>query len=163
MSNELQIRNRQKTRTVNTTLLRQMVRVLLAEIIEAESYQLGIHLVEPDEMAQVNWDYLQHEGSTDVITFDYRAEVPAGEVVPEVYGELYICLADAVKQAREFQVHWTDELARYVVHGVLHLRGFDDLDPANRKVMKREENRLVKALAARFALRKLMRTAKLAS
>jgi len=132
-----------------------VTRALLTEDLGLESFQLGIHLVEPEEMAQVNWDYLQHEGSTDVITFDYRSEVPPDEPVPEVYGELYICVSDALKQGKEFKAHWTEELARYVVHGVLHLQGYDDLEPAKRRVMKREENRLVKALAQRFALRKL--------
>lgn len=161
MSNELQFRNRQKTRAVDMKLLRTVTRALLVEDLELESYQLGVHLVEPEEMAQVNWDYLQHEGSTDVITFDYRSEVPPGELVPELYGELYICVDDALKQGKQFKAHWTEELARYVVHGVLHLRGYYDLDPQNRRVMKREENRLVKALAKRFALRKLGTTAKL--
>jgi probable rRNA maturation factor len=155
MSNELQLRNRQKTKAVDTKLLRTVTRALLTEELGLKTYQLGIHLVEPEEMAQVNWDYLQHEGSTDVITFDYQPEVPPGETAPEVYGELYICVDDAVKQAKQFKEHWTDELARYVVHGVLHLRGYDDLEPAKRKVMKKEENRLVKALAGRFALRNL--------
>lgn len=159
MSNELQLRNRQKTKAVDTKLLRTVTCALLVEDLGLKTYQLGIHLVEPEEMAQVNWDYLQHEGSTDVITFDYRSEVPPGETVPEVYGELYICISDALKQAKEFKQHWTEELARYVVHGVLHLRGYDDLEPVKRKVMKREENRLVKALAGRFALRKLARAA----
>jgi probable rRNA maturation factor len=161
MSNELQLRNRQKTRVVDTKLLKTVTRALLAEDLALKSYQLGIHLVEPEEMAQVNWDYLQHEGSTDVITFDYRPEVPSGGDAPEVYGELYICVADALKQGKQFKAHWTEELARYVVHGVLHLRGYDDLEPAKRRVMKREENRLVKALAQRFALRKLGAKARL--
>lgn len=155
MSNELQLRNRQKTKAVDTKLLRSVTRALLTEDLALKSFQLGIHLVEPEEMAQVNWDYLQHEGSTDVITFDYRSEVPPGEPVPEVYGELYICVDDALKQGRQFKAHWTEELTRYVVHGVLHLQGYDDLEPAKRRIMKREENRLVKALAKRFALRKL--------
>lgn len=155
MSNELQLRNRQKTRAIDTKLLKAATRGLLTEELALKTYQLGIHLVEPEEMAQVNWDYLQHEGSTDVITFDYRPEVPPGEEAPELYGELYICVGDALKQAKEFKAHWTEELMRYVVHGVLHLRGFDDLEAAKRRVMKREENRLVKALAGRFALRKL--------
>lgn len=160
MSNELQLRNRQKTRAIDGKLLRTVTRALLDEELGLKTYQLGIHLVEPEEMAQVNWDYLQHEGSTDVITFDYLPEVPPGEPAPELYGELYICVDDALKQAKEFKTHWTEELARYVVHGVLHLRGYDDLEPAKRKVMKREENRLVKALAARFVLRKLARVVK---
>ena len=49
-----------------------------------------------------------------------------------------------MKQAGEFGTAWPEELARYVIHGLLHLHGYDDLEPAKRRVMKREENRLVK-------------------
>lgn len=100
--------------------------------------ELGIHLVSAREMARVNWDFLRHEGSTDVITFDH------GSTPQRLHGELFISVADAVKQAGEFGTAWPEELARYVIHGLLHLHGYDDLEPAKRRVMKREENRLVK-------------------
>jgi probable rRNA maturation factor len=114
-------------------------------------------------MARVNWQFLQHEGSTDVITFDYadadaRARNAASAqrehcldlAATPLHGEAFICVADAVKQAREFKTTWQSEVIRYAVHAVLHLRGYDDLQPAKRRVMKREENRLVRELAASF-------------
>ena len=52
-----------------------------------------------------------------------------------------------MKQAREFGTTWQSEVVRYVIHGLLHLRGHDDLKPAERRVMKREENRLLKRVA----------------
>ena len=70
----------------------------------------------------------------------------------------YFCLDEAVKQAREFRTTWQSELARYVVHGVLHLRGYDDLAPAPRRRMKREENRLVRKLALHFGLSQALKT-----
>ena len=139
-------------------------------------------------MAEVNWNFLQHEGSTDVITFDHSdrgvrpspgaaiyahsslknpsmpVEAPAslrpgrphsvGSHDP-LHGEIFICLDDAVKQAREFRTTWQGELTRYVIHGLLHLCGHDDLKPAARRKMKREENRLLRVVAKRFALSKL--------
>jgi probable rRNA maturation factor len=42
-----------------------------------------------------------------------------------LHGELFICLDDAVKQAREFRTTWQSELTRYVIHGLLHLCGHD--------------------------------------
>ena len=70
-------------------------------------------------------------------------------------GEIFICLDDAAKQAREFRTTWQSELVRYVIHGLLHLCGHDDLKPAARRQMKREENRLVRVVAKRFDLSKL--------
>jgi len=60
-------------------------------------------------------------------------------------------------QAKEFQSSWQAEVVRYVVHGVLHLLGYDDLKPALRRRMKREENRLMRLLAREFTFARLAR------
>jgi probable rRNA maturation factor len=146
---ELAIRNRQRVRRVNLRLLQQITNSLLRESIEAEEFELCIHLVGAKEMAHINWEFLQHDGSTDVITFSHA------DGTNDLRGEVFICLDDAVKQSREFRTTWQSELVRYVVHGVLHLVGHDDLKPAARRKMKREENRLLRELAARFPLSKL--------
>jgi probable rRNA maturation factor len=154
--NTLCLINRQRTRRVDMRRLRQIARVLLEKEIGA-SYELGVHLVEPAEMATVNETFLQHTGSTDVITFHHEGNHDA-----HVHGELFISVADAVAQAKEFKTTWQSELLRYVVHGVLHLRGFDDLTPVARRKMKREENRVVSLLARQFPLSKLERVPRLA-
>ncbi len=78
-----------------------------------------------------------------------------------LHGELFICVDDAVPQAKEFNTSWQSEVVRYIVHGILHLLGHDDLKPDLRRKMKREENRLVRRLARRFSLAQLSRTAKI--
>jgi probable rRNA maturation factor len=70
-------------------------------------------------------------------------------------GELFICPAVAVAQAREFGTDWRSELVRYVIHGLLHLQGHDDQEPAARRRMKRAEGRWLKLISRRFALSKL--------
>src|SRR5215469_10807832 len=64
------IANRQRSKKINTRFLKQIVSAVLDEL-EITSVELGIHLVGAKEMARVNWQFLQHEGSTDVITFDH--------------------------------------------------------------------------------------------
>ncbi len=148
------IANRQRTKKVNTRLLKQIAGELLAELKIAEA-DFGIALVSDKEMAQVNWQFLQHEGATDVITFDHES------TRTKLHGELFICVDVAMAQAKEFKSSWQSELVRYVVHGVLHLLGYDDLKPALRRKMKREENRLVRLLEKRFSLAQLSGAAKL--
>jgi rRNA maturation RNase YbeY len=121
-------------------------------------------------MTALNETFLHHSGSTDVITFDYSDNVlPAScrQIIPagghkHIHGEIFICMDDARVQARQFRTSWPGELARYVIHGILHLRGFDDIRPADRRKMKREENRLLRNLARLFPLRNLAAAAKLA-
>jgi len=69
-----------------------------------------------------------------------------------LHGEVFVCLDEAVTQARRFRVTWQSELVRYVVHGVLHLLGYDDLNPRARRRMKAAENRLMRRLARQFAI-----------
>ena len=144
----LTLLNRQRTKRIDSRRLKKIIAELLAELAITDA-ELGITLVGAREMARVNWQFLQQEGSTDVITFDHREN---GAGAAQIHGELYICVDDAVKQAKEFGTHWQAELVRYMVHGVLHLMGYDDLTPALRRTMKREENRLVRWLDRRFAL-----------
>jgi probable rRNA maturation factor len=150
---ELQLRNHQRARRINTELLRRMMRALLEDELGLSRYQLALHFVSAAKIAELNTHFLQHSGSTDVITFDYR-EGYSDEITgdAELAGEIYVSVEDAIRQAREFSTSWPEEIARYAVHGVLHLCGYDDLTPAKRRVMKREENRLVRRLARRFPL-----------
>ncbi|HWD18070.1 MAG TPA: rRNA maturation RNase YbeY [Verrucomicrobiae bacterium] len=149
--NTLRVCNRQKIRAVNTPRLRQIAAHLVRHELGWTDYELALHLVGPDEMARLNQQFLGHEGSTDVITFDYREQPGAWR------GEIFISIADALAQGREFGCAWQEEVARYAVHGLLHLAGYDDTQPALRRVMKRQENKLLKALSSRFELRTLAR------
>jgi rRNA maturation RNase YbeY len=72
-----------------------------------------------------------------------------------LHGEIFVCLDEAVSQARQFHTTWQSEVVRYVVHGVLHLLGYDDLDTRARRKMKKAEDALVGRLARQFDFRGL--------
>jgi probable rRNA maturation factor len=172
---------------VDLRQLRRAIRLLLEEMLGANQFDLAIHIVRAPEMAQLNQKYLQHEGSTDVITFDYvepasrirssrreEAHSNSGRRIgassrrllqdkdTPLHGEIFVCVDDAISQARQFRTTLASELVRYVIHGVLHLLGYDDVQAVARRKMKREENRLLKEMARRFPLRKIGRDPKLA-
>jgi probable rRNA maturation factor len=164
------IANRQRARKINSRLLREIAGALLADL-KIEEAELGINLVAAREMILVNETFLRHEGSTDVMTFDYANEGRAGSPLPAdgahgvtrptFHGELFICVAEAVLQAGKFRTTWQSEIARYIVHGILHLLGHDDLHAAARRRMKREENRLLAGLSKKFNLAKIGGASKL--
>ena len=157
----LVITNRQRTKKINSRRLKEITVALLAKLKITEA-DLGVNLVGVREMALVNETFLQHDGPTDVITFDHRnCEARSAKCEEEIHGELFICVDVAIRQAKEFGTSWQSEVVRYVVHGVLHLLGHDDRTAPLRRKMKREENRLVGRLAKRFSLAQLSRTAKL--
>jgi probable rRNA maturation factor len=149
----LSLGNRQRSRPVNLVVLRRLVRVLLCDFLQRQTFDLGVYLVGAAEMTRLNQTWLQHEGSTDVITFDYTD--PADPA--RLSGEIFVCVDEALAQATRFHTTWESELARYVVHGVLHLDGYDDQAVADRRRMKRQEHRLLRLLSRRVALRQLNR------
>ena len=124
-------------------------------------------------MIRLNESFLHHRGSTDVITFDYTEAVRGRTrwhlAVAEkklhakqqddrpalLHGEIFLCANEAVVQARRFRATWQSELVRYVVHGVLHLLGYDDRNRGARRKMKAAEERLVRQLAGEFDFRRL--------
>ncbi|HTI97475.1 MAG TPA: rRNA maturation RNase YbeY [Dongiaceae bacterium] len=145
------IQNRQRTRPVSLPQLRRLTQHLLTALLACPEADLGIYLVAAPEMAQVNETHLQHAGSTDVITFDYGEPGPAIPEVPKkIHGELFICVDEAILQARRFRTTWQAEVMRYIIHGTLHLLGYDDLRMPARRMMKRQENRLLRRLAKDF-------------
>jgi rRNA maturation RNase YbeY len=111
-----------------------------------EEFELGLHFVNTAEMTRLNEAFLRHAGPTDVITFDHAERPAAGRL----HGEIFVCVDEAAAQARRFRTIWQAEVLRYVIHGTLHLLGYDDRLARARRKMKREEDRLLRTLLARF-------------
>lgn len=101
---------------------------------------LQINFVSSQQIIEINEEYLKHEGSTDIITFNYS------EDTFNLDGECYICIPVADENAKKFKVSLQNELLRLIIHGILHLLGYDDINAEDKKVMKKEEDKLVKLL-----------------
>lgn len=151
MSVRVEILNRQRRWSVDTARLRELTEAVLAREFGVGEASLGVRLIGAAAMAAMNWRWLRHEGSTDILTFDHRERPEA-----PLYGELFVSVDDAVVQAADFRTDPGAELFRYVVHGILHLQGYDDTVPAARRVMKRIENRVVRRWTTEGAVRGLL-------
>ena len=81
----------------------------------------------------VNMKYLQHDYFTDIITFDYCE----GKVLS---GDLFISVDSVRENSIEFGTDFEEELHRVIVHGGLHLVGYDDHTEEDKKVMRQKEN-----------------------
>jgi rRNA maturation RNase YbeY len=156
------LQNRHRRLRANLPLLRRLVRAALAQMPGLTGYEVGIRLVDAAQMTAANRRFLRRAGPTDVIAFDYSAAPAPRSGAAGLHGDLLICLDVAQEHAKQFRTSGASELARYVVHGLLHLRGYDDADAPSRQAMKRAEDRLVRWLARRFPLRELVLERKLA-
>ena len=101
--------------------------------------------------ARLHADFLADPTPTDVITFE-------GDAAHGTAGEICVSADTAATYARAHRRDFSAELTLYVIHGWLHLAGYDDLQPAKRRAMRRAEARAVKLLQSagvrpRFSLR----------
>jgi probable rRNA maturation factor len=139
--------NRQRSWKVNTRLLKQIAARALA-LAGATNDRLNIVLVDDAAIARLNQQFHHRKGSTDILTFDYGAG--------EVTGELIISVEHAIAQARRFHSTPSRELGLYVIHGILHLHGYDDLSPRPRARMRAAERRILGRLPREFPLSSLL-------
>lgn len=105
--------------------------------------QIDITLVNDELMSQLHLVHKNDASTTDVLTFDLRANRRSKSVV-EV--DLILCVDEARRQA-SLRGHWIErELLLYAVHGMLHLVGYDDTTPAKATRMHRREDEILQAI-----------------
>ena len=117
--------------------------------------------VSASAIAKLNARFLGHAGPTDVLTFDYReAGGSRGNAMDHaVPAEICICPEVARQASRRYGTTSARELLLYLVHGLLHVAGMDDQDPASRRRMRRAERKVLAQLEGRVALTRIFRLA----
>jgi rRNA maturation RNase YbeY len=126
------------------TLLRRARRVL-AEL-RASDAELSLVLAADPEMAELNARYRGRAGPTDVLSFSLL-EGAGAEFRGGLLGDVVIGVEVAARQARRAGRSLDDEVARLVIHGVLHLLGWDHERDAEARAMRAQERRLWRSLA----------------
>jgi rRNA maturation RNase YbeY len=108
------------------------------------SYSISISFVTDGEISRINQESLHRQGPTDVIAFDLSEDGLPFERV----GDVYISVDTALVNSKRFGVSAGEEILRLVVHGVLHVVGYTDRDPAERQKMERAQERIVKSFSS---------------
>lgn len=105
-------------------------------VAESEITKLGninIIFCSDNYILDVNVKYLGHDYFTDIITFDYCEK-------NILSGDLFISIDTVRDNADFYKTEFKDELNRVIVHGLLHLIGYDDHTPEEQKIMREKEN-----------------------
>ena len=139
------VSNRQRRLKVNTRWLAGIAGRALDFVHDADC-QLDIALVDDDTIARLNAQYHATPGPTDVLSFDYG----------EGQGELIISVECVIHQAKCFRTTPARELVLYVVHGILHLHGYDDITARDRRRMRAAERKLMSRLDKHFEFKGLV-------
>ena len=132
------VRNLQRATRVDLRQLRQFAsrarQLCLARWSRRKSplrslTNVDVLLISDQRMAALHEQFMHISGPTDVITFQH--------------GEIFISVDTARENARHFRTSLDDELRLYIVHGLLHLHGFDDKSPAAAHKMATAQKRIV--------------------
>lgn len=86
-----------------------------------------------DYLHKLNVDFLEHDTLTDIISFDYS-------VGNELHGDIYISVDRVRDNSKEFKTSFNDEIARVIIHGILHYCGYKDKSEEEQNIMTKKED-----------------------
>lgn len=155
MFSEIDICNKHSANAVDIPALEAAVEhALQAE--QVASAVLSITIVSNDEMHALNRQHLQHDYPTDVISFQLDWSSPKVDEPPlsatgrsaaaSIEGEIIVSYDYAAQSAEEGEWSTENELTLYVVHGLLHICGYDDLTPEEKLIMRGREQAILTGL-----------------
>lgn len=128
----IEFSNCQQTLPIPEARWRHLLELVL-DSAHLQRAEISVAIVDDRQMHQLNRRHLDHDYPTDVLSF--ILENDEGSLV----GEIIVSADTAVERASEFGWNADDELTMYVLHGALHLIGYDDKDPADRAIMRERE------------------------
>lgn len=113
--------------------------VLLEEgILRAE---MGLHCLDAKDMQKLHQEAFGKDTVTDCISFPIDGEL--GDNHTRILGDVFVCVDVAKEYAQEHQLPFLEELSLYVIHGILHLLGYDDIEEKKCSEMRSAEKRLM--------------------
>ncbi len=124
------------------TIVEQTLRGVREKLINCE---ISIHLVGESYIKKINKQYRGKDVITDVISFATQ-DISWGRQTEIDLGDLFICPKQIKRQAQDFEVDYQEEFKRILVHGVLHLCGFDHQTERDGKKMFALQERILKQL-----------------
>lgn len=130
------VKNTQRRVRINTTAAAQLVAFVLDAEAVAPARGLNLIFTNDASIRRYNRQFLNHDYPTDVISFPDSSDTSAGDII--------ISAQRAIAYASAHNIPLASELARYVIHGVLHCLGYSDTSPAARRRMFARQEALLR-------------------
>jgi probable rRNA maturation factor len=146
---EVLIDNRQNRQPIPLKKIKQAAQVVL-NALDCPEAELSIVIVDDAEIAELNQRYLQRSGPTNVLAFPMQ-EGEFGEISPHLLGDVVISADTAAREGREAGIPMVAHMIALLVHGILHLLGYDhETEPAQAREMDAKSRELLALLERRL-------------
>jgi probable rRNA maturation factor len=122
---------------------------LVNRVLRAEGTSLPVDVIFVDDnfMIKLNQKFTRRRKTTDVLSFGMKEGEDMGVDYPSL-GDIYVSLDQAKRQAQEYGVYLKEETSRLVIHGLLHLLGYDHKNKSQAKIMKKKEESYLNLMAS---------------
>ena len=129
------------------SVMRKAIRLALnyKNLKTTDPYEVSIIFVDETRIREINNDFRHIDRATDVISFAFADGVGA-EFAPYLLGDIFICTDVVASHAEKYGTTFDEEMTFMVVHGILHLLGFDHHKKGEREKMRTAENVVMKQL-----------------
>lgn len=137
---KIEISNQQKVKKVNLAKLERDLKEV-CRYLKISAPRLSVLLCDNTFIRKLNVQFLGRKTATDVLSFFLEDDFKPGYL-----GEVIVSVEAAVKVSRGYGNSWQRELLLYLIHGILHLAGYDDRTERKRRVMKAKEEEILSKL-----------------
>lgn len=137
-------KSKEKELIVSEAFVKRIIQFIVTTYLPAKKdYHVGIFLIGQREITKLHKRFFRRSHATDVISLPCEVK----SALPVVLlGDIFVCVDTACRQAKEYGHTYKQEIALLVTHGMLHLLGYDDVEPADKKRMQQEEQKILKTL-----------------
>ncbi|MGE0197587.1 MAG: rRNA maturation RNase YbeY [Simkaniaceae bacterium] len=142
--------NAQKTLKIEESQVTRLVQTFL-RWKEVTCEEVCIHFVDKDTMSHLHAIHFQDPTPTDCISFPIDAPDEEGEDY-RILGEVFVCPEVALEYAQKHKLSPYKEVSLYIIHGLLHLLGYDDQQEGQMKIMRDEEKAAIRYLEQKEAV-----------
>ena len=142
--------NAQDALSIDESQVERLVQTFLSWK-KVEYKEVSIHFVDMKKISELHAYYFQDSSPTDCISFpiDSPEEIDGGY---KILGEVFVCPEVALEYAQKHHLSPFKEVSLYIIHGLLHLLGYDDQDPISQGMMHDEEKSAIRYLGQKKAL-----------
>tara|TARA_A100001015_G_C15021462_1_gene728190 strand:+ start:1061 stop:1489 length:429 start_codon:yes stop_codon:yes gene_type:complete len=115
----------------------------IATILDITNFNEGsfeFSFIFDKKMIDLNTRYFNKNNSTDIITFNLNT-------IEKPHADIYICVDEAKRNATEHKKSLDEEIQLLIIHGILHIKGYEDYDDRSRSIMFEEQDKILKKVA----------------